>query len=280
MRLQFEKADYPRPASAVDASGFGNAARCEVMKCPGPSSGVYGQRAVHFTGDDHFDVAGAPSLNLDEGHFTIAAWVWPDALSSDADVPAGHPGPLSGRRRHRRGRAGDGSGSRVEHSYPSLFNVGGRLRFGYGTGDTWVTRTTSDTVLTEESWNHVVLSFGPESTGDGTQQYRAVLYVNNAVVGDWIMGEAPPLAGETDFFVGRASDRAKFHIDRFEVIDEADGPGDCEIYLEWRDPASVDGEGWATMTWSMWIIPLVFRESGMLRRVGGRCWCQRRRSPL
>jgi len=265
LRYQFEEENLSLTRTAVDASGFGNAAQCDQWsECPAPTSGVYGRRAAHFTGDDYFNVSGTPSLNLGEGHFTIAAWVWPDSLSSDADFPQGILGRYQG--------AGDtsveGPGEdldRVEDSYPSLFNVGGKLRFGYGTGDTWVTRTTSDTVLAEESWNHVVLSFGPESAGDGTQRYRAVLYVNNAVVGDWIMGEAPPLAEETDVFVGRASDLAKLHIDRFEVVDEADGPGDCEIYLEWRDNRI---DRWGDLSDDDVVdvdYARVFRESVMLR---------------
>jgi hypothetical protein len=110
------------------------------------------------------------------------------------------------------------------------------VRFGYGTGDVWVTRTTSDTVLTEESWNHVVLSFGPEYRLDGTfEQYRAVLYVNNVVRADWGMGEAPPVAIASDFFVGRASDKAEIYVDRFKVLRQADESPHCEIRMSWDD---------------------------------------------
>ncbi len=233
LRYQFETDNPTGTQIAFDASGFGNAAQCDPMKCPGSIRGVYGQHAAHFGGTDFYNVSGTPSLNLGEGHFTVAAWIWPDALSSDADSPQG----ILGRYWGVSDTGVEGGGGIVpirKNSYPSLFNVGGKLRFGYGTGEAWVTRTTSDTVLTENHWNHVVLSFGPEYAGDGStlEGYRAVLYVNNEVRADWTMGDAPPFGAETHFYVGRASDQARIYIDRFRVIEQADESRHCEIRIE------------------------------------------------
>ncbi|MBP7689433.1 MAG: hypothetical protein KA765_16070, partial [Thermoflexales bacterium] len=52
-------------------------------------------------------------------------------------------------------------------AYPTLQNVGRRVRFGFGTIDTvtnhplWVSNTTTETVLLANKWNHLVLTFGP-----------------------------------------------------------------------------------------------------------------------
>lgn len=131
-------------------------------------------------------------------------------------------------------------------AYPTLQSVSRRVRFGFGTGSTFVSNTTSSAVLAANTWNHVVLAFGPRYNTDGTfNQNGATLYVNDQVKADWGFGSSWPLSTTTSFDIGRATRSASSYVDRFKMTEQADGlVGNAEIYLNWNgDKICVDGTG-------------------------------------
>ena len=144
--------------------------------------------------------------------------------------------------------AGDARG------YPTLQSVARKVRFGFGTSSSWASNTTTETVLAANTWNFVVLTFGPRYKTDGSfDQNVATLYVNNQVKANWGFGSSKPSSAATSFDVGRATTSAMAYVDHFDVVDEADGGGDAEIYLKWNDAKiCVSGQGdscvWRSLT--------------------------------
>ncbi len=79
LRLQFEEQKhnpYGGGTYYADASGMGNDAECGTH-CPDATDGVFGQGAASFSGDDYLYVDSSPSLDLSDGQFAIAAWLYP-----------------------------------------------------------------------------------------------------------------------------------------------------------------------------------------------------------
>jgi len=358
MRLQFEETTRPTaPQPTVyfaDVSGLGNGGSCTGKVCPAPAVGVTGQRAREFDGADYVSIPSRPGLALNDGQFTLAAWVWPDAQGEpvtptcafqtqsytntkftgtpaqtgctnwlDASMDAGEgsqnaawlvnyaPSPSTPISTRWTGQFNFASGDYVFNfatggslkfyvdgvevvsysevpgiasasadftiqqsgvheikvevaeqqapygaafgwmpphvqgilgkdsgradAYPSLLNVGGRLRFGFGAGPLgWVSRTTTETVLLPNTWNHVVLAFGPRTKTDGSfDQNVATLYINNQKKAEWGVGAAAPVATTTSFDVGRASNRGAIYLDYFKLTTEADESKHAEIYIQW-----------------------------------------------
>ncbi|MBC8450428.1 MAG: hypothetical protein H8D78_22055, partial [Chloroflexi bacterium] len=360
LRLQFEEQhrNIYQDTYFADASGLGNDGECSWYACPGSTDGVFGQGAAYFYGNEYLRVDASPSLDLSDGQFTIAAWVypldqgepvdpdchfnqktwrnigwsgspvsdwcvnWPQDSMDAVDSPRGtwlvnieHDlygawSPCISRRytgnfRFQAGyytffyRFGGGAGVYLDGSlillkpylgvdelyegsvrfhvstsgvheikveyqdcqgddvfqfgwapphvqgilgknsgqssaYPTLQTVGRKVRFGFGTGSEWYAVTTTDPVLIANAWNHVVLSFGPKYKQDGTfDQNQASLYVNNQRVGDWGVGNRKPSSSAQDLYIGRSNYEGQVYIDRFYVVDEADGSGAAEVYLTW-----------------------------------------------
>ena len=127
-------------------------------------------------------------------------------------------------------KAGDPNG------YPTLQSVARKVRFGFGTSSSWASNTTTETVLTANTWNFVVLTVGPRYNTDGSfDQNVATLYVNNQVKANWGFGSSKPSNAATSFDVGRATTGASIYVDHFKVTNKADESPHAEIYLNWND---------------------------------------------
>jgi hypothetical protein len=191
-----------------DASSFANNGSCYSIHCPSRAQRGVSGKAASFDGVDYLDIDQDASLNLHAGFFTLAAWVYPRRWSTD--FPQGILGYRSGQK--------DG--------YPTLQQVGRKVRFGFGTGDRWVDYTTPGNVLEANTWNHVVATFA-----DGVVK----IYVNGVEVAEdgGIFADLKPAATQ-ELMVGRSSDSAQVSIDYLKVNDEGDGPGSAEVYLLWN----------------------------------------------
>ena len=224
------KMAYEEPAGAsvfVDDSGFGSYGICAGQNCPGRVGGVNGM-ATSYDGDAYIAVAPNAPLDMSEGKFTIATWVYPTTANSTVNnYPQGILGKYSS---HISTDANGGDAN----AYPTLLRVGRKLRFGFGTGSAWVWRTTADDVLALNAWNHVAATFGPTyDTGGNFTGNVATLYVNGNVVGNWNLGSVVPTNATKYFYIGRSTDKARVHLDRIYVNDEGDGAGDAELYVTW-----------------------------------------------
>ncbi|MCP4538326.1 MAG: tandem-95 repeat protein [Chloroflexi bacterium] len=218
---------FDENAGWKDHSAFGNDGSCQGDACPSRVSESVSGKAAKFDGGDHISIDSDPSLNLNDGQFTIAAWIYPKASPKHCveywhdgtTCLAWHPEGILGR------RSGETNG------YPSLQRVDvydlahgeveHAIRFGFGTGSEWLEYTSGD-VLTEHTWNHVVVTFYTDTLK---------LYVNGELQGEdttTFHGEVP--SAVTDFTIGRSSNRGKITFQSVLVTDE-DDPGDAELCM-------------------------------------------------
>lgn len=170
--------------------------------CPTRTTGVGGD-GQQFWGSQYATMTDSSLLDMSNGRFTFAVWLYPH----DNNTWRGVFGANFGR----------------ADAYPSLAVWDNDLRFGFGTGYSWLEHTSTD-VLNLYQWNHVAITF------DG---YTYKLYVNGQLkdqTSDPFGGRTP--AYRTNFELGRASNQAKVYIDRMYINDEQDGSGNAEIYLK------------------------------------------------
>ncbi|HQJ10240.1 MAG TPA: tandem-95 repeat protein [Anaerolineae bacterium] len=127
---------------------------------------------------------------------------------------------------YAQGILGEQSGSK--NAYPTLQMVGRHVRVGFGTGSTWVSRTTTDTVLTAAAWNHLVATYNAS---------ELVLYVNNARVASWNLDGARP-TNATALRVGSSGQRGNVWIDQLHVYNARPGTsGDilkADFKIKWN----------------------------------------------
>ncbi len=112
---------------------------------------------------------------------------------------------------YAQGILGEQSGGQT--AYPSLQMVGHRVRVGFGNGSQWVSRTTTDTVLTANAWNHVIATYNANELN---------LYVNNVRAASWYLNGAKP-ATTTALQVGSSGQRGSVWIDQLHVYDARPG---------------------------------------------------------
>lgn len=128
---------------------------------------------------------------------------------------------------YAQGIMGEQSGSKT--AYPSLQMVGRHVRVGFGDGTQWVSRTTTDTVLTANAWNHVIATYDASELN---------LYVNNACVASWYLDGAKPY-GASALRVGSSGQRGSVWVDQLHVYDARPGTsGDvlkADFKLKWND---------------------------------------------
>ncbi len=160
-----------------DSSVFGNDGVCTSAICPESKPGVSGD-AARLYANSGISVDADPSLNLHDGRFTLSAWVRP-AVGSGTHGILGETHSLW----------------TDPQAYPTLQQVGTRIRFGFGTGTAWKGKTSGD-VLRINHWNHVVVTYDR-----GTMR----LYVDGDRKAGKDFGGAVPTGGTTNFHVGRTS---------------------------------------------------------------------------
>jgi hypothetical protein len=226
------KLGFEEPASSggvTDASSFGNFGVCVPnMSCPLRTSGMSGQAAL-FDGSDYIGLASNSSLNMSGGNFTMAAWVYP-INSGDSSYDSYAQG-LWGR--YRSTDATSSPSSDATGAYPTLLRVGRRLRFGFGTGSSWVYKTTSSNVLTVDRWNHVVVTYRTaKDPGTGDETSELVMYVDGQRVQGWELDGVRP-TNARELYVGRATDRGQVTIESLYVEAEHDPGSKCEPYITW-----------------------------------------------
>ena len=210
----------------ADTSSYRQNVTCTSPGCPTieSSGGVLGGKAVFsqadFTSQGDSKVLQMPlndSLDLSDGHFTQAFWIYPqDGIlkddSSDYMTNAYRYGIL-------------GSNDETANAYPTvrLLSAKGegapigdspmrKLEVGFGDGTAWRYLVT-DFILTKDQWNHVVVTYD-SLPGGATGTYR--IYVNGVLkYTDSIQGKPVPIQPNTPLYVGRsASPRwVKLHED-------------------------------------------------------------------
>ncbi len=232
----------------TDASAFVNQGACTSNQCPSEVAGVQGQ-GLQFDGQNrHVDIAEDPSLDLSEGHFTIALWLKPETGRTDAAYcgdfewqgqncgwwqPEGILGLKSG----------------TEDAYVSLQRMvvrGGAntIRFGFAAASesgepTWAGYYTTPAIgLTDNAWNHLALSYGGGEVR---------VYLNGELVAsdettfkDATTGAFKTPAAARRFEIGRTTDAGAVHFSSFDAWDEDDS-GDAELCIACTGQAVYSG---------------------------------------
>ncbi len=213
--------DYPleNGASWLDDSIFQNGGGCSPPNCPNSVSGISG-KSVSFDGTDYIQVEQSnPSLDLSNGQFTIAAWVYPE------DYPNNDNRNIA-----RQGILGRDSGQLL--GYPTLQRTGSGIYFGFGTGSVWEGNPFYVSALSPDAWNHVVVTFGPtyDQNGDFISNV-AMLYVNGQYQAQSSFASKQPISLPADaisrpFMIGRSSNEADIYIGHIGVAQVVDDDED------------------------------------------------------
>jgi len=127
-----------------------------------------------------------------------------------------------------------GANSGESNGYPTLQQVGKKLRVGFGNGVAWTEYTTPDDVLTLNTWNHVAAAF------DGTT-YR--IYVNGVERANTtaFSGRQPAPANQT--WIGRSSNRATLYLRGVHTYNEGDDSGDAELCMAMKNSPTAAQKG-------------------------------------
>ena len=183
--------------SVIDSSSSANSGTHTNIASPnGPSlDAVIGGRSLSLDGaDDYVAIGPAPGLSLDGGQFTQSVWINPNQADNGYHGILGYQ-PTSTTRR-----------------YPSLYVVGqNRVHGGFGDGTAWSSFTT-ESVLTQGEWNHLVATF------DGTSY---TLYVNGQSVFNTnsFAGKVPYPTDRLD--IGRVDNHYRGSIDDVRIYSRA-----------------------------------------------------------
>ncbi len=179
---------------------------------------VYRSNApLNFGGNiyDRRDIGPRTDYDLSATDFTLSLWLQPDPFATYG---------LHGVLGYRSGEI---------NGYPSIQQIGTTLRFGYGTGSTWVQQDLAGAMPVDGKWHHLVISF---DRVNGSSNSVATVYVDNVNAGALNFGSSRPGSGYQQFDVGRTSQTAKFRFDQFDLACEADGIGDGEYDINYYTP--------------------------------------------
>ncbi|MBN1371366.1 MAG: LamG domain-containing protein [Anaerolineaceae bacterium] len=208
-------------ASYSDSSGNNQSVAREVsLQAPDPLS-VRGTslNPKSYWNMNYLYVNGNPLLNMADGAFTFSVWLYPQSTSEDDWQ--GVFGYESGR----------------SDAYPTLERLGRKLRLSFGTGSTTYTNSSED-VLTENRWNHVVVTFQPNTDPAMPSTYQYRLYVNAVYVDGDITGLHP--SSNDNFYVGHSSHRWSVTANNFYVSSHGDPGKNAEVRVD----KEVGSGGW------------------------------------
>jgi len=198
--------DESQAGNFRDISPYRNDIICYGNRCPTAGrTGVIG-KGVSFNQKQYLTVQPSGSLNLrrGDGHFTLAAWVYPKDSDGAWHGVFGYENP----------DYPDG-----ERDYPTLSVGGTRVRARFGNGSQRCEVTSAHGALTLNRWQQIVATF------DGV---NFALYVNNHQVASDANCAGTKPYGRKSFDIGRASSRATVFFDRVVVREEGDGAGPAE----------------------------------------------------
>jgi subtilisin-like proprotein convertase family protein len=202
----------------VDSSGRGNTITCSSAsaQCPQLQGGVLGSGPRFYdssdaaSANDYYSVTNNSSLNLNDGNFTLMAWISP-ITTTDATYDA-----------YPQGLIGYDSGE--INAMPALQRVGLKLRLGFGNGATWQNATTPSNVLTIGKWQQVAATYD----GATVRFYVDGLEVN----AQGLVGK--PAATNFQLMIGRSDNNWKvsfpgFHVDTEGTDAGADSEGTLRL---------------------------------------------------
>ncbi len=165
--------------------------------------------------NDFYRVTSNPSLNLNDGNFTLAAWVFPTATGNAAYDA------------YPQGLIGYNSGD--ANAMPSLQRVGRGLRFGFGdsvANGGWKSVDSIDNVLTVGVWQQVAATF------DG----HTVSFYVNGLLKDTKIKDGKPAAGNYQLMIGRSDEKGAIQFPYAYVREEGDGSGNAELTVRFDNP--------------------------------------------
>ncbi|BAY12056.1 LamG-like jellyroll fold domain-containing protein [Calothrix sp. NIES-2098] len=211
-------------ATVVDSSGFNNNGNHVNITSPsGPSTNVplltfADPNSLRFDGvDDYVNVPNNPSLNLNNGKFTQAVWIYSNITDN------GYHGIL-----------GYQSAAGTSQRYPGIWVYNQtQIHAGFGDGSNWNSFTTGN-VLKPNSWNHVATSF------DGTT-YKA--YVNGQEVYSTndFAGRKPYATQQLN--IGRVDNNFVGQIDDVRIYNRALTAADIATLAQIQTPPPTSSPG-------------------------------------
>lgn len=183
LRLPFETAWISDGSPLNDQSGWAQSVLFHSTDALNKSArGQVGAYSLAFDGtDDYISVADNDGLDLSDGQFTQALWVYPDASGGNDTLIIGSD-----------------TYDDAPNRYPFIQIANHtQIKVGFGDGSALDSFTTGD-VLTENAWNHVAATFDGES-------YK--IYVNGIMVAqsEQFAGKTPDAIQRFDLGRGTAT---------------------------------------------------------------------------
>ncbi len=216
-----------------DSSDYGQSVTAPTNGVPLPAhdtNAIRGRSMTPGSGGSlgYLMVTGNSLLDLQDGAFTVSTWVYP--------VASGYGGPWEGIWGKK-----EFDNTPVAGDYPTLERQGANLRFGFDDGvNTDYQYKTSSNVLTENRWNHIVVTFAPTETSPVRYAYK--LYVNAALKDSNLFNTAPRSA--SSFFVGHSSQIFKSGAMQYHIDSSDDAGSHAEPYLDIRLDGNYYGRVW------------------------------------
>ena len=203
LELKMESTSYP------DSSEYHQSV--SVPFAPDLSSNsVRGYSLSPSTGSDtgYIQINGNALLDMNDGAFTFSTWIYPQYNSTN--VWEGIFG------KHER--------NNINNSYPTLERNGGVLRFGFGDGSGYRSKS-SASILNNNTWYHVSITFKANSAG----QYEYKLYLNSEIKDSYLFSSKP--VSTSTFFVGHSSSVYYTYLGTLYMDDEHDAGSNAEPYI-------------------------------------------------
>ncbi|MEZ4679186.1 MAG: LamG-like jellyroll fold domain-containing protein [Caldilineaceae bacterium] len=229
LQVGFEEAWIADGSPLHEQSGWDHAVTYESNSPNGAANqavaGKVGNHALTMNAGDRVRINAHPALDLSDGRFTQAFWLYPQATDNDELLVIGSPITTTAAAR-----------------YPTVAIVEGtKIRYGFGGGTRWQGGE-SASVLTPDAWNFVVATF------DGTT-YR--IYLDGQLVHeDDALAGAQPIAVD-QLQIGAATNGHLGLLDELQIYGRPLGAGEIAAlyHAGWQTLTTANGN--ATMGWTV-----------------------------
>jgi hypothetical protein len=197
-------------SSFADTSEYNQSVSVPVQSPQRSSNSVRGYSLYPSTGSGtgFIQVNGNSLLDMVDGTFTFSTWIYPQANGTDI----------------WQGIFGKHEYNDPNHSYPTLERNGGLLRFGFGDGSSYQSKT-SGNLLSDNTWYNVTITFKPNGSG----QYEYKLYLNSELKDSYLFSSKPTSA--STFYVGHSSTSYYTYVGTLYMDNEHDAGSNAEPYM-------------------------------------------------
>ncbi|MHB8133097.1 MAG: LamG-like jellyroll fold domain-containing protein [Anaerolineaceae bacterium] len=193
-----------------DSSVYNQSVSIPVQAPNQSSNSVRGYSLSPSNGSDtgFIQVNGNALLDMNDGAFTFSTWIYPQINTN------GNWEGIFGKHEY----------NDPNHSYPTLERSGGLLRFGFGNGSSYQSKT-SGNILSNNTWYQVAITFKPNGSG----QYEYRLYLNSELRDSYLFSSKP--VSTSTFYIGHSSSSYHGYLGTLYMDNEHDAGSNAEVYM-------------------------------------------------